>query len=405
MLTQNTLQSFRIALATMILIAAVGVAPGQVRDPATSETKVNELETLNMLVLGDSIMWGQGLRDRDKFWWRIRNWLQEKTGRRVQERIEAHSGAAIEVNNPLESIFTSNNGEVNLLTPTINEQVDRALRHYTDPSRVDLILVDGCINDVDVNNLLDTSMSLDSLETSIKEKCGTRMQSLLTRIVKGFPRAHTVVTSYYRIVSPDTESNLFTQLLVKKLTSLRPSARKMNDREMKERLVANSETWYRVSTASLAQAVAAVNSDLRQAGSSQRVFFAEIEFSPEHAFSAPQTLLWNFKFASTNLSGLRKAIVILTLGTAAYKPDDDVRQVRSQACKEAYKKPRDRKETKDEKKRRELGELACRYASLGHPNKMGALIYTESIKGQLQWLISNVGWLRKPSTFQPIPAQ
>lgn len=389
----------------MILIAAVGVAPGQVRDPATSETKVNELETLNMLVLGDSIMWGQGLRDRDKFWWRIRNWLQEKTGRRVQERIEAHSGAAIEVNNPLESIFTSNNGEVNLLTPTINEQVDRALRHYTDPSRVDLILVDGCINDVDVNNLLDTSMSLDSLETSIKEKCGTRMQSLLTRIVKGFPRAHTVVTSYYRIVSPDTESNLFTQLLVKKLTSLRPSARKMNDREMKERLVANSETWYRVSTASLAQAVAAVNSDLRQAGSSQRVFFAEIEFSPEHAFSAPQTLLWNFKFASTNLSGLRKAIVILTLGTAAYKPDDDVRQVRSQACKEAYKKPRDRKETKDEKKRRELGELACRYASLGHPNKMGALIYTESIKGQLQWLISNVGWLRKPSTFQPIPAQ
>ena len=122
MLTQNTLQSFRIALATMILIAAVGVAPGQVRDPATSETKVNELETLNMLVLGDSIMWGQGLRDRDKFWWRIRNWLQEKTGRRVQERIEAHLGAAIEVNNPLESIFTSNNGEVNLLPPGFRPQ-------------------------------------------------------------------------------------------------------------------------------------------------------------------------------------------------------------------------------------------------------------------------------------------
>lgn len=405
MLTQNILQRFRMALAAMILIAAVSVAPAQVRDPATSETRVTELETLNMLVLGDSIMWGQGLRDRDKFWWRIKNWLQEKTGRRVQERIEAHSGAAIEVNNPSDSIFSSTNGEVNLLTPTINEQVDRALRRYSDPSQVDLILVNGCINDVDVNNLLDTSTSLDSLEKSIKEKCGTRMQSLLTRIIKGFPRAHTVVTSYYRIVSPETESNLFTQLLVNKLTSLRPAARKMNDREVKERLVANSETWYRVSSASLAQAVAAVNADLRQAGSSQRVFFAEIEFSPEHAFSAPETLLWNFKFASTNLSGLRKAIVILTLGTAAYKPDDDVRQIRSQACKETYRKPKDRKETKDEKKRRELSELACRYASLGHPNKMGALIYTESIKGQLQWLITNVGWLRKPSTFQSIPAQ
>jgi hypothetical protein len=258
---------------------------------------------------------------------------------------------------------------------------------------------------VDVNNLLDASTSLESLETSIKEKCGPRMQSLLTRIVKGFPSAHTVVTSYYRIVSPETESNTFTRLLIKKLTSLRPAAGKMSDREMKNRLVAISEKWYRVSTASLAQAVAAVNSDLRQAGSSQRVLFAEIEFSPEHAFSAPQTLLWNFKFASTNLSGLRKAIVILTLGTAAYKPNDDVRKVRSQGCKETYRKPKDRKEAKEEKNRRELGELACRYASLGHPNKMGALIYTESIKGQLQWLIANVGWLRKPSTFQSIPAQ
>ena len=388
----------------MILLAAVSVAPAQGSDQTASETKANELESLNMLVLGDSIMWGQGLRDRDKFWWRVKNWLQEKTGRRVQERIEAHSGAAIEVSNSSESIFTSNSGEVNLLTPTINEQVDHALRYYTDPSKVDLILVDGCINDVDVSNLLDTSTSLESLETSIKEKCGPRMQSLLTRIVKGFPRAHTVVTSYYRIVSPETESNSFTRLLIKKLTSGRRPAEKMSDRETKERLVANSEKWYRVSTASLAQAVAAVNSDLRQAGSSQRILFAEIEFSPEHAFSAPQTLLWNFKFASTNLSGLRKAIVIVTLGTAAYKPDDDVREARSQSCKETYRKPKDREETKDQKKRRELSELACRYASLGHPNRIGALIYTESIKGQLQWLIANVGWLRKPSTFESIPA-
>ena len=128
-MTQNTLSSFRIALAALILIAVAIPAPGQVRDPASSENKTTELEPLNLLVLGDSIMWGQGLRDRDKFWWRIKNWLQDKTGRRVQERIEAHSGAVIELNNPSENVFTSRNGEVNLLTPTINEQVDRALRH------------------------------------------------------------------------------------------------------------------------------------------------------------------------------------------------------------------------------------------------------------------------------------
>jgi hypothetical protein len=257
---------------------------------------------------------------------------------------------------------------------------------------------------VDVHNLLDASTSLDSLEKSISEKCGQRMQSLLTKIVRGFPRAHVVVTGYYRIVSPQTASNSFTRLLVKKLTSHRPAAGSMSEKEMRARLVAISEKWYQVSTPSLAQAVAAVNSVLRKSGSGQRVLFAEIEFSPEHAFSTSQTLLWNFKFASTNLSGLRQAIVVLTLGTAAYKPDDDVRERRGKSCKETYKRPKDRKEVKTEKERRELSYLACRYASLGHPNKMGALIYTESIKGQLQWLIADVGWLRKPSTFQPIPA-
>ncbi|HKY27485.1 MAG TPA: SGNH/GDSL hydrolase family protein, partial [Pyrinomonadaceae bacterium] len=364
-------------------------------------------EPLNMLVLGDSIMWGQGLRQRDKIWWRVKNWLQEKTGRPVHEIIKAHSGAVIELGSPLENAFTSNDGEVNLFTPTINQQVDDALGHYSDPSKVDLVLVDGCINDVDVNNLLDTSMPLDPLETSIREKCGTRMQSLLTRIAKSFPRAHMVVTGYYRIVSPETDNNSFTRLLIKKLTSHREqtSEEKLSDREMKERLVAISETWYKVSTASLAQAIAAVNSELRQSGSTQRVLFAEIEFAPEHAFSAPQTLLWNFKFASTNLSGLRKAIVILTLGTAAYKPDDDVRQARSDSCKQTYRKPKDRKETKPEKQHRELSQLACRYASLGHPNKMGALIYTESIKGQLRWLMTTAGWPGKPATVQSIPAQ
>ena len=111
---------------------------------------------------GDSIMWGQGLKTPDKAWWRLKNWLQEKTGREVREKIEAHSGAAIEAA-PGSERFTSQDGEVNLLTPTINEQVDDARKFYGDPAQVDLILVNGCINDVDVRNLLDASTSLDLL--------------------------------------------------------------------------------------------------------------------------------------------------------------------------------------------------------------------------------------------------
>ena len=398
---------FRSRLIVLVALIALAISAGNSGFAQTSGT-VNpgpsEVKQLNMLVLGDSIMWGQGLRKEDKFWFRVKRWLQDKTGRDVKEKIEAHSGAMVETTPGLEIPFTSTDGEVNLITPTVNEQIDAARTYYGDTSQVDLVLVDGCVNDVDVRNLLDASTSLPSLDQSIREKCGGRMQSLLQRITREFPNAHVLVTSYYRIISSQSANNSFTRLLVKKLTNQTPESRQLTDAEMRERLIAISETWYQVSTHSLREAVAAVDSELEKNTSRQRVLFAEIQFSPEHAFSAPDTLLWNFKFGSTNLSGLRKAIVVITFGTAAYKPDDQARESRSKSCKQTYKRPRDRNESQAEKERREVSELACRYASLGHPNKMGALIYTEAIKGQLQWLIADVGWLRTPSRSQMNPA-
>jgi hypothetical protein len=133
------------------------------------------------------------------------------------------------------------------------------------------------------------------------------------------------------------------------------------------------------------------------------VLFVEIAFWPEHSFSASNTLLWNFMFGSTNLSGFRKIMIVLTLGTAAYKSNDDVRESRIRSCKETFKAPKGRKETEPEKSERKDRLLICRYASLGHPNQMGALIYTEAIKGKLQWVIGQAGWTRAIS--RPLTAQ
>jgi lysophospholipase L1-like esterase len=402
MLIRRLISSSSLAAIVIAVLVLAAVNSSFAQQPAPDSSKTLASDPLHMLVLGDSIMWGQGLKTPDKAWWRLKNWLQEKTGRNVRERIEAHSGAAIEVA-PGAERFNSNDGEVNLLSPSINEQVDAAGKYYGDPGQVDLVLINGCINDVDVRNLLDAATSLDLLETSIKEKCGVRMQSLLHRVTREFPNAHVVVSGYYRIISPMSDDNSFARRLVKNLTTQNPEARQMSDKQMRANLVAISELWYQVSTRSLAQAVEAVKLDLKQRNSEQQIFFAEIPFSAEHAFSAPDTLLWNFMFGSTNLSGLRLAIVVLTLGTAAYKPNDEVRDRRSKSCKETYKKPKDEREDKAEKEQREVKYLACRYASLGHPNKMGALIYTEAIKGQLQWVISRVGWLRKPAPLQANP--
>jgi hypothetical protein len=376
-----------VRLSVLVLLAAgsaIADCPGDPK-PATENP-------MQMLVLGDSIMWGQGLGPEQKFSFRVKCWLQEKTGREVQTKVEAHSGAHLDGgSSPLR--FKSSDGEVNLPFPTINEQLDDAVQFYGRArASVDLVLVDGCVNDVDLSNLLNAGTSADWLRERITTNCGNGMHKLLRRITESFPNAQVIVTGYYRIVSSDTEDNAFIRLLVKKLNHERPEAPRMTDKEMRERLIALSEVWYKVSTASLSRAVSEVNLGLGE--NAARVTFVEIDFWPEHSFSASNTLLWNFMFGSTNLSGFRKIFIALSLGTAAYKPNDDVRDSRIKSCNETYKAPKGRKEEKEEKNDRKNRLLICRYASLGHPNQMGALIYTESIKGKLQWLMDKAGWKR-----------
>ena len=360
-------------------------------------------DALQMLVLGDSIMWGQGLREDEKFSSRVKCWLQEKTSREVKVHVEAHSGAVISVlggSFPIDGAesaainFTTYSGEVNSTTPTINQELDHAIKFYAeDRSSPSLILLNGCINDVGVKNLLLASTPLEDLRAQVRTKCGDGMRALLRRVRDSFPQAQVVVTGYYPIVSTLTADNTFLRLLVKRLNNQRPEARHMTDKEMRERLIAISDEWYKTSTASLAEAVVKTNS----AGTQEifpKVSFVEIQFGPEHVFAAPDTLLWNFMFASTNVSGFTKIIVLLSFGTAAYKPNDHVRESRVKACEQAFKKPKGIKEEKKAKAAREDLFLICRYASLGHPTQMGALVYAEAIKGQLLRLLDGGAWKR-----------
>ena len=372
-----------ITLAVLIIFSA-GSAFGN----CPNKINASGEDALRMLVLGDSIMWGQGLKQERKFWWRVKCWLEEKTGRPVIEKIVAHSGAHLDNEYTLPPKFTSNDGEVNLPFPTVNQQLDQVLAYYgNERLKVDLVMVDGCINDVDVSNLLDATANPELLRPRIIGPCLNGMHALLRRITSEFPNAQVLVTGYYRIVSSETDDNVFLRQLVKKINSGKPEARRMTDRQMRERLITISELWYQVSTASLAEAVNRINQELTAKALPPRTTFVEIGFSPEHSFAAASTLLWNFVFGSTNLSGVRRVIVTLSFGTAAYKPNDDVRESRVKSCNETFKPPKGIKESKTEKRSREDHLLICRYASLGHPNQMGALIYAEAIKGKLQGLV------------------
>jgi hypothetical protein len=340
-------------------------------------------------------MWGQGLKEEEKFSSRVKCWLQQRTNREVRLHVEAHSGAVISATVSAAPLFVTADGEVNLSFPTINQQLDHAIEFYQQNTAAPaLILMNGCINDVGVKSLLAASTSLDDLHARAAKSCGEDMYLLLQRVRNSFPGAQIVVTSYYPIVSPLTDDNAFLRLLVKKLNNQGPEARRMSDKEMRQRLIAISDEWYKTSTTSLAEAVGRTNS-LSVAGStSPQVTFVEIQFGPEHVFAAPETLLWNFMFASTNVSGFAKIVVLLSFGTAAYKPNDHMREARIKSCEQTFKKPKGVKENKTEKNARKDLFLICRYASLGHPNHMGALIYTEAIKGRLLPLVEKAGWKR-----------
>ena len=89
-------------------------------------------EPLNLLVLGDSISWGQGLRDEHKASYLVKRWLEQQTGREVRQQMQAHSGAVI---GPSESSLDvaardaalTLDGELSRAYPTINDQVDYAV--------------------------------------------------------------------------------------------------------------------------------------------------------------------------------------------------------------------------------------------------------------------------------------
>ena len=394
-MTPKPLHHLLLQLGLLILLF---LTAGQAFGACQNETKPSATPPLQMLVLGDSIMWGQGLRDEEKFSSRVKCWLQEKINREVKVHVEAHSGAVIAAAPGAKLNFATANGEVNLPTPTINEQLDNAIQFYKqDRSSPALIFLNGCINDVGVKNLLAASTQLDDIRARASKSCGEDMYGLLQRVRKNFSQSYVLVTSYYPIVSTQTDDNAFLRLLVKKLNNQKPEARQMSDKEMRARLIAISDEWYKTSTASLVAAIAKANENSASDSSAPKMMFVEIQFGPEHVFAAPDTLLWNFMFASTNLTGFTRAIVLLSFGTAAYKTNDHVRESRIRSCEETFKKPQGIKEDKDQKNSRQDLFLICRYASLGHPNQMGALIYTEAIKAQLEQLIDKAGWKQDTS--------
>ena len=391
-----------------------------------------DMAPLHMALFGDSIVWGQGLKERDKFWCRVQQWVELKTGRDVRVWSYAHSGAVIEQPDLMEGQVDDRyfrgdekqvgpggdkdwvpGGEVNVGFPTITEQVEQAAGQMGGArDGINLVLVDGCINDVNFRNILDRSNTPENVEGLTRAKCGEPMRRLLANIRGKFPNAYVIVTGYYPLifkglkengetVVKGTANNQLTRSAFKALGSsceCKGGECKNHEDDAREKLDDLSRVWFETSNSALAEAVDNTNRDLPADGET-RVHFAELHFPPDYAFSTKQSLLWNIRLGATGVGGLRKVVVVMLDIFRAIDTNDDRWDDRGDQCKAASLMfHRRANEMADENKKKQLKELlrgyvfVCRRASLGHPNKFGALLYAQAITARLQTILPETKW-------------
>ena len=246
----------------------------------------NTTSTYRIVVFGDSVLWGQGLEEDKKIHELVKVGIQKRLpAAKVVITSMAHSGAVIGFNDVgVEDTKThprlSNAGEpneVNWSYPTILQQVASFDNH---PGTVDLVLVDGGINDVNVRRLL-PSVDDAKLSDLIDTHCRVHMVRLLDRIAHKFPNAKVVVTGYYPIISEASDFGLlkvYLSTLGFMTGTLAAAATPSFVAATQLFVAANCTKFYQWSEIALQRAVDEINAKLG-AQEGRRVFLAAPEFS------------------------------------------------------------------------------------------------------------------------------
>jgi len=297
-------------------------------------------EQFRMVTIGDSVLWGQGLKESEKIDTLLRADFRPQNPQDVRLDRTAHSGAVIFSGSSNEAPRV---GEVPGSRASILEQ---CAGFHDNPQDVDFVLINGGINDVGVATILNPFAP--SLTTPIKEACGYRMGMLLEAVKQKFskPSARIRVLGYYPILSSKSLTSArqlgaatsFLQLYGVAL----PTFGKQITVEHINPIVDRCEQFFRESTECLVEAV-------RRAGDS-RIRFVHSGFTDDNSVFARKSLLWGVHL-DPNLS-----------------PEDNVAQTRHQLCDAAF-----------QNQNNPLALEECYRASAGHPNAAGAVHLQERI--------------------------
>lgn len=295
-----------------------------------------------MAVLGDSVNWGQGLKEPKKFHSRVKKALSA-TDSPESSIMLAHSGAIIGAG--VATTHAQIDGEVPTSYPTILQQCE----FFSDsPETVSLVLVNGGINDIDVRTILNPFTDSSDLQDMILQYCYADMKVLLGEIVNKFtnPAARIVVTSYYPILSDQSHFPLVDLFLAIHGLSIVAFAH-IAGINVWGKIVKNCDQFSTQSTMMFQQAIDEIN---RAAGGPARILFANPPFTASNASLAPDAWLWGVN--------------------GDFSAEDPLRDDRRAACNMFEPDL--------------IQRQSCYRASAGHPNNKGARQFAEAILALLR---------------------
>jgi hypothetical protein len=290
------------------------------------------------------------------------------------------------VNGEPSIVYGNLHGEINTSFPTILQQV----RYYKGPpypNDVNLILVDGCINDVGAFKITNPRVSSNDIIHQANLSCYHGMKQLLTEITNKFPNAKVIVAGYYQEISDNSYSKLrelINWIIPYYLTivlSTFPGGPAVIGAYFVEHnvlttIIRNWRTFASDSTYFLKLAVDEINGPSGCIGcpfSGERISLAIPDFRPENAILAERPYVFEF-YRKENIGNLGLPLLYyfrenkLPVGVL-----DEVKEERAHACNNPgiFSVPNS------------FDSITCPVASIGHPNFDGAKEYARAITAVL----------------------
>jgi len=192
--------SVPLLLMSLILnnaIVCTGSAEGSCSEPTDHFIYPNnalDINVFRMVVIGDSIAWGEGLNRDEKYYYLVAKWLNEELNRPIDVTVYAHNAAELESSAGPECKYP----ECTNSNPSILKQADL----IRNPNRVDLILISGGINDVDVlGNVGNIDIVSSDIRRITRQEIQESMTELLNKLLMKSENAKIIVTGYYRIIT------------------------------------------------------------------------------------------------------------------------------------------------------------------------------------------------------------